>query len=265
MKTQIVNGVELAFIDRGAGSPIVLVHGFPLDHTMWDAQINALSEKHRVIVPDLRGFGRSGVTDAVVTMEQFADDLAALLDALTVEEPVVLCGLSMGGYIALQFWRKYQSRLRGLIFCDTRAANDTRETAAARLEMADRVLREGPAPLVEGMVPKLFAPATVQQRPEVVEALRRVMMASDPKGIAAAARGMAQRPDVTERLGQIECPTLVVVGELDAISTTEEMLSVARAIPHGQFVEIPGSGHMSTIEKPAEVNAAILEFLDTQF
>ena len=262
MKTQTVNAVELAFVDQGAGSPVVLLHGFPLDHRMWNAQIDALSERHRVIAPDLRGFGRSGVTDGPVSMEQFADDLAALLDALEVSERITLCGLSMGGYVAFQFWKRYNSRLRGLILCDTRAAGDTPEMAAARHEMADRVLREGPAPLVEGMMPKLFAEATLEYRPEVIDSVHRVMMRTDPKAIAAAARGMAQRPDVSRMLAKIDCPTLVIVGELDAISTVDEMRAIAEAVPGAQFVEIAGSGHMSPLEKPAEVSAAMLEFLD---
>jgi pimeloyl-ACP methyl ester carboxylesterase len=261
MKRETVNGIELSFVDQGTGSAVVLVHGFPLDHTMWNAQIEVLAQGHRVIAPDLRGFGRSGVSDATVTMEDFADDLAALLDVLEVTEPITLCGLSMGGYVAFQFWRKHNSRLRGLILCDTRAENDTPEMAAGRLEMADRVLREGPAPLVDSMMSRLFAASTVKDRPEVVDSLRHVMMGSSPKGIAAASRGMAQRPDVTAMLVKIHCPTLVIVGELDAISPADEMRRIAAAIPAACLVEITGSGHMSTMERPVEVNAAILAFL----
>jgi pimeloyl-ACP methyl ester carboxylesterase len=261
LKTVVANGVELAFVDRGSGTPILLVHGFPLDHTMWHAQIDALSADYRVIAPDLRGFGRSGATDTAVTMEQFADDLAALLDALPVSEPLVLCGLSMGGYIAFQFWRKYAARLRGLVLCDTRAVGDTPEAAAARRDMAERVRREGPAPLVEGMIPRLLAPATLEQRPELVAALRRVMMANDRKGIAAAALGMAERLDCTPLLGRIACPTLVIVGQLDAISTPAEMRVIAAAIARARLVEIAGCGHMSPLERPAEFNAALRDFL----
>ncbi len=112
MKTQTIDAVELAFVDRGAGPPLVLVHGFPLDHSMWNDQIETLSDEYRVIVPDLRGFGQSGVTKGVVTMQRFADDLAALLDALEVHQPIALAGLSMGGYVAFAFWRKYAPRLR---------------------------------------------------------------------------------------------------------------------------------------------------------
>ena len=263
VKTQTIDAVELAFVDRGTGPPLVLVHGFPLDHSMWNAQIEALSEQHRVIAPDLRGFGQSGAAKGVVTMQRFADDLAGLLDVLEVHQPIVLGGLSMGGYVALAFWRKYAPRLRGLILCDTRAGSDTPQMAAARRAMADRVLREGAAPLVDTMMPKLLAKATVESRPELVQSLRRVMLGTEVHGIAAAGRGMAQRPDMTPALAEIACPTLVIVGQLDAISTAEEMRGIAGAIPRARFIEIAHAGHMSPMEKPQEVSAAIGEFLDS--
>ena len=263
MNTRSVNGIELAYVDRGQGPPILLVHGFPLDHTMWNAQIEALASRHRVLAVDLRGFGRSGVTEGTVTMRQFADDLAALLDGLSITDRIVFCGLSMGGYVAWQFWRNYTRRVRALILCDTRAIADTPEVARGRHQMADRVTAEGPGPLVDTMMPKLFAGPTVEEHPEMVESLRRVMLSADPKGVAAAARGMAERPDVTEMLGQIDCPSLVVVGQFDAISTPDEMRAVAEAIPGAQLNVIAGSGHMSPMENPAEVNASILDFLDT--
>ena len=261
MKIETVNGVRLAFVDRGSGTPVLLVHGFPLDHSMWNAQIDALARDYRVIAVDLRGFGHSQAGDEKVTMEQYADDAAGLLDALSIKDQVVFAGLSMGGYVAWQFWRKYPSRVKGLILCDTRAVADTPEMAAGRLEMADRVLAEGPEPLVEMMMPKLFGQPTVQSRPEVIESLRGVMLTGDRRAIAAAARGMAERPDVTAMLGEIDCPSLVIVGELDAISTVDEMRSIAEALPQARYVEIADSGHMTSIEKPAEVNAAMLDFL----
>ena len=261
MKTETVNGVRLAFVDQGSGTPVLLVHGFPLDHSMWNAQIDALARDYRVIAVDLRGFGQSEAGDEKVTMEQFADDMAGLLDALSIEDQVVFAGLSMGGYVAWQFWRKYASRVKAMILCDTRAVADTPEVAAGRLEMADRVLAEGPEPLVETMMPKLFGLPTVYGRPEVVRSLREVMLSSDRHAVAAAARGMAERPDVTPMLGEIDCPSLVIVGRLDAISTAEEMRSIAEAIPQASFVEIVDSGHMTTIERPAAVNVAMRDFL----
>ena len=262
MKSLSVNGTELWYVERGAGTPVVLVHGFPLDHTMWAGQTDGvLAERCRVIAPDLRGFGRSPVQGDKVTMEQFADDLASLLDAMGISEPVVLCGLSMGGYITFQFWRKYAARLQGLILCDTRAGADSPEVAAGRLAMADRLQHEPPTLLAETMTQKLFAESTYTRHPEVVEGVRRVMTSTNPHGIAAAARGMAERPDMTASLGQIDCPTLVLVGEQDVVSPPGMMQEMAEAIRGSAFVTISAAGHMAPLENPAEVNAAISAFL----
>jgi 3-oxoadipate enol-lactonase len=255
------NGARLATVDRGSGPPLVLVHGFPLDHTMWDAQIETLSGRHRVIAPDLRGFGQSGVTEGTATMELFADDLAGLLDAIAAGQRVVLCGLSMGGYVAFAFCRKHAARLRGLILCDTRAEADAPEAAAARLETADRVLGEGPGFLADSMLPKLLAPQTLAERPEMAAAVRKMILGNDPRGIAAALRGMAQRPDSTPLLSRITCPTLALVGQDDRLSPPEQMQALARQIPGSQFVVIPNAGHLTPVEGPAETTAAIEAFL----
>jgi 3-oxoadipate enol-lactonase len=261
LKTETVGGVRLAFVDAGEGTPVLLIHGFPLDHTMWDAQIDALAGRHRVIAPDLRGFGSSEVTPGKVTMEQFVDDLSALLDARGIAGPAVICGLSMGGYVAWQFWGKYTKRVAALILCDTRAAADTPEAAAGRLQTADCVLREGPRLLADAMLPKLLAPSTLAERPELAQDLRRVIERTDPRGIAAALRGMAERPDVTGRLAEIACPALLIVGREDAITAPQEMGTIARAVPGARLVEVAGAGHMSPVERPQEVSAAMLEFL----
>ena len=158
IKTVRVNGVDLALRDEGAGEPVVLVHGFPLDHSIWEGQIATLARRGRLVAPDLRGFGRSGVTPGTVTISQHADDVAAMLDALAIAEPVVLVGLSMGGYVAFEFFRKHRRRIRGLGLCDTRAAADSPEAAASRCLLADRVEQEGSRVLVEAMLPKMFAP-----------------------------------------------------------------------------------------------------------
>ena len=270
VKSLVVNGAEIAYVERGAGRPLLLVHGFPLDHTMWEGQIDALAAEEgtaalplRVIAPDLRGFGRSRPRGEKVTMDEFADDLAGLLDGLGIREPVAYCGLSMGGYIAFQFWRKYADRLAALVLCDTRAGADSPQAAESRRAMAQRVLGEGPAPVAEAMLPKLLGESTQEQRPELVERLRTLIMAGDPRGIAAAARGMAERPDMTGSLSQIGCPTLVLVGQNDVISPPAEMRGMAAAIPDARFKEISAAGHMSPWENPAEVNAAITEFLAT--
>lgn len=261
MRRLKVSGAELAVEDRGAGSTLVLVHGFPLDHTMWSHQVAELSKSRRVLAPDLRGFGGSTVSEGQVTMRQFARDLADVLDALEITEPVALAGLSMGGYVAFQFWQEFSRRLAALVLCDTRAGADTPQGAADRLAAADRVVRDGPESLADGMIPKLFSPSTRQAQPDLVDSLRRTMLGNPRHGIAAAARGMAERPDMTSRLAQIACPVLVVVGSDDSISPPGEMRAMAAAIPNSRVVEIPQAGHMAPLEQPGAVNRAIEDFL----
>lgn len=256
-----VDGIDIAVVEAGKGIPLLLVHGFPFDHTMWQAQIEGLSHRCRVLAPDLPGFGASGLAGRSVSMEQFADYLAKLLDELGVDGRVVLCGLSMGGYIAWQFWARHPQRLRALVLCDTRAAADTPEMAAVRQQTAEQVLRDGAAVLAEGMIAKLLAPATLRKHPDIVERVRRMILGAGREAAAAALRGMAARPDMTGRLRQIDYPTLVLVGEHDAISPPEEMRRIAQAIPAAQFVTIPGAGHLAPLENPQAVNEAIDRFL----
>lgn len=258
-----IPGATLSVNDVGQGLPILFVHGFPLDHTMWREQVADLSRDHRCIVPDLRGFGQSTVTEGKVTMEQFADDLAALLDALQITEPIVLCGLSMGGYIAWPFVRRYSARLKSLILCDTRAAPDPPEAAANRLRLADDVVRLGPEVVVKAMLPKLIAPGFRVREPAWIEEVRQVMLATNSHGIAAASRGMAERADARPWLATIECPTLVLVGEQDVISPPAEMSEIASALPHASFRVIPDSGHLAPLENPQPVNEAMRAFLAT--
>jgi len=256
-----VEGRTLYYVSQGSGPTLVFLHGFPLDHSMWVTQIRELSPNYRVIVPDLRGFGRSrGVSDTT-TMEDFADDLLGLLDHLHVSEPIVLCGLSMGGYISFAFARKAADRLAGLVLCDTKATADSEEAAANRRQLADRVLTEGAVIVAEAMLPKLVALETKESRPQVVDAIRNVMLSSPPKAIAAAQRGMAGRPDVTAELGGISVPTLVIVGDQDVISPAEEMSQIAKAIPGARFVTIPDAGHMTPLENPKAFQAALSTFL----
>lgn len=262
MKTVDVRTGRLAVEDEGSGPPVLFVHGFPLDHTMWTAQVEALKSRRRAIAPDLRGFGGSGPAGGPATMEIFADEMAGLLDALGVIGPVAFCGLSMGGYVALQFARRHPGRLAKLILCDTRAVADTPEAAKARRELAEKVLREGQAVAAEAMTPKLFGKTTRERRPEVVDAVRRMILSNPPAGIAAALEGMAVRPDMRSFLAEIHCPTLLLVGEEDSISPKEEMKAMAEQIRGSRFVVIPEAGHMAPMEDPDAANREILGFLD---
>ena len=253
--------IHVNVVEQGKGVPLVLVHGYPLDHSMWQGQLDGLSADCRLIAPDLRGFGASDVTPGTATMAQMADDIAALLDALGVREPIVFCGLSMGGYVAWQFAIRHAHRLAKLILCDTRVVADSKEAAEGRHKTAEKVLGAGSGIAAEGILPKLFAPATYEQQPQIVEATRQVILRTNPAGIAAALRGMAEREDFTSRLAHIGVPTLVLCGEHDKISPPDEMNSFAKQIPHAQFVQIAGAGHMAPLEQPGTVNAAIRDFL----
>lgn len=263
VQTRVVEAgdVRLNVAQAGEGPPVLFVHGFPLDHQMWQGQLSGLAGSHRLIAPDLRGFGKSSATPGAVSMAQYADDLAALLDALDIREPVTFCGLSMGGYIAWQFAQKHRNRLARLVLCDTRAVADSEEAAGGRRKNAEKVLNEGPAFLAEAMLPKLFAPGSHAYLASAVEQTKQIILQTSREGISAALLGMAERPDVSDRLASLDLPALVVCGEQDAIAPPAEMRQIALAMPNATYVEIPAAGHMAPLEQPAAFNAALLHFL----
>jgi len=254
--------MRLAYSDEGTGPPVVLLHGFPLSRFMWREQISELAPSYRIVAPDLRGHGDSPAPPGVYTMDEMADDVLELVDALEIAGPIVLGGLSMGGYVAFSIMAHYPHRIRGLILMDTRASADSPEAARDREATAQAVLDAGSAhPVVEKMVPRLFAKATLSEHPERIEPLRALMEKSSPHGIAGALRGMAIRPDRRPMLGQISVPTLVVVGEEDVITPPDEVKGLSDAIVGSRLVVIPEAGHMAPYENPAAANKAILEFL----
>ena len=261
MKKVQVDDVTLNVCHEGSGRPLLLVHGFPLDHTMWRHQIAEFSREYQVIAPDLRGFGGSELGKGEYSQARLADDLAGLLLALEVTQPVIFCGLSMGGYVAWQFWDRHADRLEKLILCDTRAAADTAEAAQGRREAASNVIAEGSAGLVAGMLPKLFADATEGNSPESIRDTQSVMQGTSPETIAAALVAMADRPNMEPRLGEIRVPALLLCGEHDVITPVEEMRRVAAAMPTAEFQSIAEAGHMSPLEQPVDVNRAIREFI----
>jgi len=254
--------MRLAYSDEGTGRPVVLLHGFPLSRAMWSEQVSGLRSSCRVIAPDLRGHGGSPAPQGIYTMDEMADDVVELLDALEIAEPFVLGGLSMGGYVAFAFMARYPDRVRGLILMDTRASADTPEVARDREASAQAVLAaDSTLPVVEKMLPRLFGKATLAEHPERVELVRAQMTQSAPQGVAGALRGMALRPDRRPMLAQISVPTLVLVGEQDAITPPDEVKSLSAAIPNSRLVVIPEAGHMAPYENPSAANAAILEFM----
>jgi pimeloyl-ACP methyl ester carboxylesterase len=257
-----MSACALTVNEFGKGHPVVLLHGFPMDHSVWDHQVQTLAARYRMITPDLHGLGFSKSCPGKITVEQWAGALVGMLDTLRIDVPIVLGGLSMGGYIAFQFFQSHRARLAGLILCDTRAAADTAQAAAGRLETAARLERDGTWFLPESMLPRLLAPATLDGRIDVVERLRRTMLAGDQFTYAAILRGLAERPDFTPLLPKIDCPTLLLVGRHDVISPVAEMTAIARAIPHARLGEIEDAGHVTPLEAPEAVTLAMCEFLD---
>ena len=256
-----VRGVEVAYDEEGRGEAFVLLHGFPFDRSMWREQVEVLSADFRVIAPDLRGLGETPLGGvAAATMGEMAEDVAALLDALNVER-AVLGGLSMGGYVAFEFVRRFPGRVRALVLADTRPQADDDAGRRTREENARKVLREGMRPLVDSMLPKLLSASTREREAGVVERVSAMMLAVRPEGAAAALRGMAERRDQTELLSLIDVPTLVVVGAEDAITPPSDAEAMAAKIEGARLVRVEGAAHLSNVERPEEFNRALADFV----
>jgi 3-oxoadipate enol-lactonase len=254
---------SMAYTDAGQGLPLLFIHGYPLSRSLWQLQIEALSDVARVLAPDLRGFGDSQSVPGPYSMDLFADDLNAFLDALGIAEPAVICGLSMGGYVAFAFYRKYAHRVRGLVLTSTRAAPDTAEGKARRDQAAAEAMQAGVASVVDGMLPKLLAPQNLKKRPELVERASSIMASASLQGVVGALNAMKERPDSTPTLGRIAVPTLVVHGAEDSIVPLEEARQMAAAIPGARLEVIPDAGHLLNIENPQVYNQALRQFLDS--
>lgn len=253
------DGVSLEMGISGVGDPLMLVHGFPLSRALWGPVASLLESEAQLLLPDLAGFGASEPRPHM-TIEAYARDLNFLLDEAGVEEKVVLGGLSMGGYVLFEFARLFPDRLRALILVDTRAGADSPEAREGRTRSAERVEAEGSRWLAEDLVPKLFAP----QSPEALKATwRRLMAAAPPVGVSAALRAMAERADARPWLEEIACPTLVVVGEEDALTPLPDAEAMHWALPDSRLVVVPGAGHMTPVEQPAVLAAVVREFLTT--
>lgn len=254
-----VNEDALAHIDVGRGLPVVLLHAFPLNRSMWEPQIAALFGECRCVVPDLRGFGDSP-TSGPYTMDRYADDVATLLGALQIDRAVV-AGLSMGGYVALSLWRRHRKLIRALVLADTRAGADTAEGSQKRLDMIALGRSEGVDAVVDKQLPGLIGKSTREKQPELVERIRSIMVRTPLDGLTGALEAMRTRPDSTPLLPSIDVPTLVVVGDEDVVTPLKEASAMHDAIPGSRLEVIPGAGHLSNLERPAAFNAAMSDFV----
>jgi 3-oxoadipate enol-lactonase len=260
-KTISVHGKRVAVDIIGEGRPLLLVHGFPMDARMWSKQLEPLGAAAKVIAPDLPGFGESELPNSVMTPANYADFLADLLESLEINEAVTVCGLSMGGYIALEFWKRHPSLVNSLIFCHTKATSDTPEAIENRKKTADNARRKGAEDLARDMPVKLTSPDTQQNNIEVMEQLSSMIADQPGPSIAAASLGMAQRANFVSFLPDIAVPALIIAGDKDTLIPMTEMEMMAKVIPHAKFVVIKNSGHLSPMEKPNEFNQDVLAFL----
>ena len=266
MKHCDLGTIHLAYREQGAGMPVLLVHGYPFHSSFWSRTSSLLASKGwRVIAPDLRGFGQSLLSDdrKVTTMECFADDLSLLLQKIGITEKIFLVGLSMGGYIAMQFSRKYADRLAGMVLCGTKTVADTPQIVENRRKQAAGLL-DGSLTLVnvaDMMIPKLFAKGTQEQKPELITELRNIIVETQlVQGVAAATLGMGERPDTTEVLRQLDVPVLAVCGTEDQFSPPSEMRGLAEIARRGSYIEIPEAGHLPPMEQPERFTAVFEMF-----
>ncbi|GAA2351399.1 alpha/beta fold hydrolase [Streptomyces carpaticus] len=250
-----------AFEDRGTGAPLLLVHGHPFNRTLWQPQTEHFAAAgHRVIVPDLRGYGDTPPAGDHTTLDVFARDLAALLDRLGVEHCTV-GGLSMGAQIALEFYRLFPDRVTALVLAAGSARADTEPARRLRRTTADRLLREGMTAYADETLPKMVCRDTLQTRPDVNRHVLAMMDTTDPAGAAAALRGRAERPDYLPLLPRITVPTLIVVGRHDAYTPVAEAELMHRHLPDSRLAVIEAAGHLPNLEQESAFNAALGDFL----
>jgi 3-oxoadipate enol-lactonase len=256
-----INGMRLAYSERGRNhdTALLLIHGFPLDHRLWDGQLAGLSSLLRVIAPDLRGHGRSEMPPGPYSMDLHADDMAGLLDHLKIQKAVV-AGLSMGGYIAFAFWRRHASRVQALILADTRAEPDTPQARANRDASIAGVKETGAEAFAQGMLPRLLAPVNLAN-PGLSERALRIMASQPVAGTIAALGALRDRPDSRPTLPTINVPTLVLVGQQDSLTPPADGRVMAAAIPNADLAIVPRAGHLSPLENAREVNKLMRAFL----
>lgn len=255
-----VDDIRMNYTDAGLGVPVVLLHGYPFNLSLWNEQVAALSSSYRVIAPDLRGLGESDASPGPATMNRMAQDVAALLDQLQISR-VAIGGLSMGGYVTLAFYKQFPSRVRALILADTRAQADTEEGKQLRFQQAEKALAEGMAAIADSMLPKLLTPDTVSKRPELVKRVRDMMLKTKPEGAAGALLGMAERDDQTALLSRITCPALIIVGQEDPITPVADSEKMKREIAGSQLVVMEKAAHVSNLERPEQFNEEMVRFL----
>ena len=245
-----IDGIDIAYVRRGRGNPLVLIHGYPLDHTIWDEVGPFMEKDFDLIIPDLRGFGESGIMESDNSIIGYATDIAGLLSHLKIKK-ASLAGHSMGGYVALAFAREFPDRVSGLAMVSSQTGADTPETRENRLSTAKQVMEKGVGVVAEAMTPKLSTDKRVQDFAQHLIGKQR------PKGISYALNSMAGRPDSTELFATFKFPVLIIHGDADALIPIKRGREMKAALPSAQYFELAGLGHMAMLEKPEAVAGAL--------
>lgn len=258
----LVNRLKLFYTESGKpeAPPIVFIHGFPFDHTMWQEQVALCEPSHRVITYDLRGHGKSSAGDGRYLFELFVDDLFGLLDHLKIAR-TILCGLSMGGYTALRAFERSPDRFNGLILCDTRSEPDSNEAKLKRAANLRTIQTDGIAAFAEGFLKAIFTPDSFKERPAVVDQIRKTILANPPEGVTGTLIALATRTDTTPILTNIKVPTLILVGDQDVVTPPTAAQAMHERIPSSRLAVIPQAGHMSNLENPTEFNLHLQDYL----
>jgi 3-oxoadipate enol-lactonase len=252
---------EIAYWALGDGAPVVLLHPFPANHEFWLPVAQTLATRYRVILPDLRGHGESGIGEGPATMEKHAADIARVMDDADVGR-APLIGVSIGGYSLFELWRKNRGRIAALGLCNTKAPADNAEARAGRLQAANDVLERGTEPFFESMIPRLLGKTTRETRLDLVDGALRMMRQMSPADVAQVQRGMAERPDSVETLKTINVPTLLVTGDEDILTGVNEAELMRQHISGSQLKMIPKAGHYSPWERSDSVSILLRQFLD---
>ncbi|HEX8816695.1 MAG TPA: alpha/beta fold hydrolase [Terriglobales bacterium] len=260
--SQIKSGdAEIVYEVFGSGAPVVLLHPFPVHRAFWKPAAQDLFARYQAILPDLRGHGDSGLGDGPATMEKHALDLARILNEEKVDRAIFV-GVSIGGYVLFEFWRRFRGRVVALGLCNTKAAADGPEARANRMKSAASVLERGTEPFFEGLVPMVMGKTTVGTRPDLVDGALTMMRKMSPEDVAGVQRGMAERPDSIETLKTIDVPTLVVTGDEDTATGVQEAEIMRQHIRGAEMKVISRAGHYSPWEQAEEVGKLIRQFAD---
>jgi len=258
-----LNDFRMEYNDVGMGLPLLLIHGYPLNRTLWDPQIQGLQNEARILAPDLRGFGGSDPMQGAYSMDLLAQDCFEFLNNIGVKQPVVVGGLSMGGYIAFAFYRLFPDRVAALLLSSTRAAPDSEEAKSGRQKSVELAMERGASAVVELMLPKMMSPKTYSEQPALVDIVQKMMVSSSVEGIVGSLLGMQARPDSTPTLALIDKPTLVLHGADDQLIPVKDAQTLQAAIKNSRLEVLPDAGHLLNLEQPERFNQAVASFINS--